>query len=264
MEFTFITVEGRAVPNKHANRGTFPVYLIDELGNKWFEDAYEGKGVFGGKPFRRLAKEMTERMGAPAQPILSENPNTVWSGQKMDVYPLEGFYYEEEPPRAAVPRPETIKIVIANRVFDGEQVQDLRTLRLCTRAEFNTYKSYIEYAAAEIVAAPEFKLELFSTEMVLPRDAKYLVIPIFRQEEMEECGGGECLMPNIFGAYFVKSRADVFRNITQKNRAKYSEKYSQIWIIEKSTLAWELTSETMVEFPYMYNMAAAKTVIKLA
>jgi hypothetical protein len=48
----------RSISNKYSNRGTFKVQMIDDKGNVWTEDDYEGYGVFGGKDFYELLAEM--------------------------------------------------------------------------------------------------------------------------------------------------------------------------------------------------------------
>ena len=48
----------RSIANKYSNRKTFPVVMIDNKGNKWVEQDYEGYGVFGGKDYYELLAEM--------------------------------------------------------------------------------------------------------------------------------------------------------------------------------------------------------------
>jgi len=40
-----------------------PVCMVDNKGNKWIEDRYEGYGVFGGKDFYQLLAEMNNAEG---------------------------------------------------------------------------------------------------------------------------------------------------------------------------------------------------------
>lgn len=95
--FSFITVDtNRSIPNKFSSRETFTVYLIDNKGNKWREDAYEGYGVFGGKDIQELQEEMTREAGKFAAPILAEDPNTPWTGQNMKSCEYQGYFYPEE------------------------------------------------------------------------------------------------------------------------------------------------------------------------
>ena len=45
--------------NRHSAHGrTSTVFLIDNRGNSWREDAYDGYGEFGGKDFYELLAEM--------------------------------------------------------------------------------------------------------------------------------------------------------------------------------------------------------------
>lgn len=48
----------RSIDNSYSLRDTFPVTMIDDKGNKYFEPNYNGYGVFGGKDFYILLAEM--------------------------------------------------------------------------------------------------------------------------------------------------------------------------------------------------------------
>lgn len=48
----------KSVSNSYSSRGVFTVYLLDNKGNKYREDNYEGYGVFGGKDAYQLVAEM--------------------------------------------------------------------------------------------------------------------------------------------------------------------------------------------------------------
>lgn len=57
--FSWITQDtGRSIPNYFSDRDTFKVTMLDNKGNKWVEENYEGYGVFGGKDFYELLAEM--------------------------------------------------------------------------------------------------------------------------------------------------------------------------------------------------------------
>ncbi len=57
--FSWITQDTeRSIANAHSGMGTFPVTMIDDKGNKWTEDNYDGYGEFGGKDFYTLLSEM--------------------------------------------------------------------------------------------------------------------------------------------------------------------------------------------------------------
>jgi hypothetical protein len=48
----------KSIANKYSGRDTFTVYLIDDKGNRWREDSYDGYGEFGGKDYFELVAEM--------------------------------------------------------------------------------------------------------------------------------------------------------------------------------------------------------------
>lgn len=48
----------RSIPSHYSNRPTFTVFMLDDKGNSWVEDNYEGYGVFGGKDFYELLAEI--------------------------------------------------------------------------------------------------------------------------------------------------------------------------------------------------------------
>jgi hypothetical protein len=47
-----------SITNEHSNRKTFRVQMMDNKGNVWTEDNYDGYGRFGGKDFYELLAEM--------------------------------------------------------------------------------------------------------------------------------------------------------------------------------------------------------------
>jgi hypothetical protein len=47
-----------SIPNQYSNRKTFRVQMMDNKGNVWTEDNYEGYGRFGGKDYYELLAEM--------------------------------------------------------------------------------------------------------------------------------------------------------------------------------------------------------------
>ena len=58
--FSYHTCDtGESIPNTScSSRKTFCVYLMDDKGNVWKENEYEGYGVFGGKDIYVLFAEM--------------------------------------------------------------------------------------------------------------------------------------------------------------------------------------------------------------
>lgn len=47
-----------SIANQHSTRDTFTVVMLDDRGNKWYEQNYDGYGVFGGKDYYELLAEM--------------------------------------------------------------------------------------------------------------------------------------------------------------------------------------------------------------
>ena len=48
----------KSIANEHSNRKTFRVQMMDNKGNVWTENNYDGYGLFGGKDFYELLAEM--------------------------------------------------------------------------------------------------------------------------------------------------------------------------------------------------------------
>jgi hypothetical protein len=48
----------KSIANQYSNRKTFKVQMLDNKGNVWTEDDYEGYGRFGGKDYYELLAEM--------------------------------------------------------------------------------------------------------------------------------------------------------------------------------------------------------------
>ena len=62
--FSWITQDTDvSIANVYSPRKTFPVTMIDDKGNQWREEKYEGYGEFGGKDYYELLAEMN---GLPA------------------------------------------------------------------------------------------------------------------------------------------------------------------------------------------------------
>lgn len=50
---------GKSIPNRYCeSKSTFPIVMVDNKGNYWIEENYEGYGVFGGKDYYELVAEM--------------------------------------------------------------------------------------------------------------------------------------------------------------------------------------------------------------
>ena len=48
----------KSIANNYSNRSVFRVEMMDNKGNVWTEDNYEGYGIFGGKDYYELLAEM--------------------------------------------------------------------------------------------------------------------------------------------------------------------------------------------------------------
>ena len=48
----------RSISNSYSTRKPFPVYLLDDKGNAYYEPEYEGYGEFGGVDYYELMAEM--------------------------------------------------------------------------------------------------------------------------------------------------------------------------------------------------------------
>jgi hypothetical protein len=104
----------KSIANEHSNRKTFRVQMIDNKGNVWTEDNYDGYGRFGGKDFYELLAEMNgfesdktgdeytdEARGFGINLAFKNNPNGI--GTKGVLYPnlieqADGWVYNESGP----------------------------------------------------------------------------------------------------------------------------------------------------------------------
>lgn len=98
------------IMNVHTGRHK-TVYMLDDKGNSWKEDEYDGYGDFGGKDFYELLAEMN---GLPScrlegirlshheppkphfAPNLVRNPDLEWRDVKPRRHGGQGFFYEDE------------------------------------------------------------------------------------------------------------------------------------------------------------------------
>lgn len=89
-------------------------YLHDDKGNVWFEDNYEGYGVFGGKDYYILLAEMNGHTGNPEDlrhiginisyndwldykyPNLTRNKEWEWTNEQPENDPNQGWGCDEE------------------------------------------------------------------------------------------------------------------------------------------------------------------------
>jgi len=115
--FSWITQDtDTSIANKYSDRDTFPVYMIDDKGNQWYEEDYDGYGNFGGKDYYELLAEMN---GGPSDrmwginlayenspdgynknikfPNLVEHPKDwVYTDASPMSCPEQGFFYDDE------------------------------------------------------------------------------------------------------------------------------------------------------------------------
>ena len=103
-----------SIANQYSNRKTFRVQMMDNKGNVWTEDTYEGYGRFGGKDFYELLAEMNgfesdktgdeytdEARGFGINLAFKDNPNGI--ATKGVFYPnlieqADGWFYNESGP----------------------------------------------------------------------------------------------------------------------------------------------------------------------
>jgi hypothetical protein len=104
----------RSIPSQYSNRKTFRVQMLDNKGNVFTENEYEGYGRFGGKDFYELLAEMNgfesdktgdeytdEARGFGINLAFKDNPNGI--GTKGVLYPnlveqANGWVYEMSGP----------------------------------------------------------------------------------------------------------------------------------------------------------------------
>ena len=62
--FSFLTQDtDKSIASSYSNRPTFTVHMLDDKGNVWKEENYEGYGEFGGKDYYELLSEMNGGTG---------------------------------------------------------------------------------------------------------------------------------------------------------------------------------------------------------
>lgn len=106
----------RSIPCEGASRPTFPVLMLDNEGNVWEEESYEGYGIFGGKDFYELLAEMNGKEGRDEgitlffkednedvlMPVLVESleglkPLEVWEACDKPVdCEFQGYFYDDD------------------------------------------------------------------------------------------------------------------------------------------------------------------------
>lgn len=100
----------RSISNRYSKLPTFPVVMLDNKGNEWIEENYEGYGSFGGKDFFELLAQMngktTREEGISLyfgeSPCISPNliekvnlEDYVWVDESPERCPDQGYFYED-------------------------------------------------------------------------------------------------------------------------------------------------------------------------
>lgn len=95
----------KSIANIYSTKKTFPVIMLDNKGNKWYEKNYEGYGEFGGKDFYELLAEMNglktrdeginlAHSGKPfISPNLVESKHWEWENKSPQDCPEQGYFY---------------------------------------------------------------------------------------------------------------------------------------------------------------------------
>jgi len=120
--FSWVTQDTKkSICNAYSGKGTFPVTMTDNKGNRWHEPNYDGYGVFGGKDYFELVAEMngggsredgifrecshdsnvkniarnSNRLDFDKDifPNLTEDPNWEWVNEQPENCKYQGFFY---------------------------------------------------------------------------------------------------------------------------------------------------------------------------
>jgi hypothetical protein len=129
--FSWITQDtGQSICNTYSSKKPFKVIMLDNKGNKYVEEGYDGYGVFGGKDFFELLAEMngvverdkvqlqgqeyTEYMrnegidlvfkdnpsgdntSGVLYPNLVESETWTWKNEELSSCPYQGYFYSDE------------------------------------------------------------------------------------------------------------------------------------------------------------------------
>lgn len=99
----------KSIANQFSSMPVFTVYMIDDKGNKWKEDNYEGYGLFGGKDYFELLAEMNglepnRDIGIDLSygnkpfiaPNLVENAEWEWVNRIPVNCPNQGYFYDDD------------------------------------------------------------------------------------------------------------------------------------------------------------------------
>lgn len=85
-QFSWFTLDGNTqIGNEKENQ--IPVYMFDNKGNMWFEDNYEGYGVFGGKDYYELTAEMNGIVDGKGIELRTYGIDLVYSDKSGILFP---------------------------------------------------------------------------------------------------------------------------------------------------------------------------------
>jgi hypothetical protein len=116
--FSFKTTDtNKSVSNAHSRRGALAVYLIDNKGNKYYEDDYGGNGRFGGIDIFILIAEMNghtfdddidpdlqyDKLRGIGIDLFYDHPDAVtpnicqkpkeWVNKRLEACEFQGYFY---------------------------------------------------------------------------------------------------------------------------------------------------------------------------
>ena len=95
--FSFKTQDtNKSICNTYSGKRTFIVYMMDDKGNVWKEDDYEGYGEFGGKDFYELLAEMNGLTTRDEGIELTSSGNP-YKSPNLVKYKTKWEYKNEEP-----------------------------------------------------------------------------------------------------------------------------------------------------------------------
>lgn len=98
----------RSIPCEDAGRPQFKVIMLDDKGNKWIEDSYEGYGKFAGKDYYELLAEMNGKVDRGdgislsfgkephITPNLVESDDWEWVNEIPENCEFQGYFYDDD------------------------------------------------------------------------------------------------------------------------------------------------------------------------
>ena len=83
----------KSIANKWSTRDTFRVQMMDDKGNVWTEDSYDGYGEFGGKDYYELLAEMNGLTGNGTDDLRMKGIDLAFSKGNNSGVGTEGVKY---------------------------------------------------------------------------------------------------------------------------------------------------------------------------